>query len=329
MLKNRRPKIDYSGLVMLPFPAEIAIETHSYCNLRCIICPYAAMKRPKGKMQPELFRKIIDEVAQESSETRLWLAIMGEPLMDKDIVSYLRYARDRGAQRVHLNTNGTFLEGQLAKDILDSGVESVYVAIDALTSDTFDKIRPGGNYKRVKRNVENFLNLRAQQLRKKPEITVQFIVMNENESEVDEFHNYWLERGAVVKIRLRQGWGLNISAPDLQKIDIERFPCPWLLRTMNVHWTGLVTQCDVDYEEKYSSGDLNHKSVNEIWNGELAKRRERHWKDDFKHPLCIDCRDWAAGRAEFFYPDPELKASAPRWSLNGKNKIASATNFER
>jgi radical SAM protein with 4Fe4S-binding SPASM domain len=270
-------------------------------------------------MKPELFHKIIDEVARESPDTRLWLAIMGEPLMDKDIVSHLRYARDHGVQRVHLNTNGTFLEGQLVNDIFDAGVESIYIAIDAATAETFNKVRPGGDFNRVKQNVENLLNMRTRHSRKKPEIVVQFIVMGENESEIDGFHAYWLERGAVVKIRLRQGWGLDISAPDLQKAHIERFPCPWLLRTMNVHWNGRVTQCDADYEEKYSAGDINQQSIKEIWNGELALRRERHWAGQFQHPLCNACRDWAAGRAEFYYPDPESKANAPRWSI-GENK---------
>ena len=315
MLTQRTPKIDYTGLMRLPFPAEIAIETHSYCNLRCIVCPYVAMRRRKGKMRPELFHKIIDEVAQESPETRLWLAIMGEPLMDKDLASHLRYARDRSVRRIHLNTNGTFLEGPLAQDILDADVESVYVAIDAVTSDTYDKVRPGGDFHRVRKNVEDLLNLRARMSRKKPEIVVQFISMLENESEIDKFHDYWLERGAVVKIRLRQGWGLDITAPDLEKFHIERFPCPWLLRTMNIHWNGHVTQCDVDYEERYSGGDTNHQSIKDIWNGDFALRRERHWAGNFQHPLCSGCRDWAAGRAEFFYPDPESKAQAPRWSI--------------
>lgn len=318
MIKDRKPKIDYSGLVRIPFPAEIAIETHSYCNFCCVVCPYLTMKRPKGKMQRELFHKIVDEVARESPETRLWLAIMGEPLMDKNIVSYVKYAHDHGAQRVHLNTNGTFLEGQLVKDLLDAGLESVYVAMDAFTSDTYAKVRPGGDFSRVTRNVENILNLRAQNSRSKPEIVVQFIVMNENGAEVEEFKNYWLERGAVVKIRLRQGWGQDISAPDLQEVNIERFPCPWLLRTMNIHWCGRVTQCDVDFEERFSAGDFNHQSIKEIWDGELAQRREQHWAGDYQHPLCSGCRDWAAGRAEFFYPNPESQTTAPRWSLGQK-----------
>lgn len=320
MLENRTPIIDYSGLVRLPFPAEIAIETHSYCNLRCIICPYEKMKRAKGKMRPELFHKIIDEVAKESPDTRLWLAIMGEPLADENIVSYIHYAMESGARRIHLNTNGTFLEGSISEAIMESGIESIYIAIDAVTNDTYKSVRPGGSFDRVRRNVNNILELRAKHSYVKPEIVVQFIVMNENESEVDEFHDYWLKRGAVVKVRLRQGWGTNIYAPDLRNANIERIPCPWLLRTMNIHWTGRATQCDVDYEEEYFAGDINLQTIKEVWEGELARRRRRHWSGDFQHPLCEKCRDWASGRAEFFYPDHESETSAPRWSIGEKTQ---------
>jgi radical SAM protein with 4Fe4S-binding SPASM domain len=319
MLANRKPKIDFDGLVRIPFPAEIAIETHSYCNFRCVVCPYVKMQRTKGKMAPELFRKIIDEVAQESPDTRLWLAIMGEPLMDKNLVSYLEYARERGARRIHLNTNGTFLEGRLAHDLLEAGcIESVYVAVDAQTAETYGKVRPGGDFPRVVGNIESFLELRSRKGLARPEIVVQLIVMDENAAEVEAFRDFWLERGAVAKIRLRQGWGRDISTPDLDKVTIDRFPCPWLIRTMNIHWTGHVTQCDCDYEENYSAGDINRQTIKEVWNGDLARRRDRHWSGDFNHPLCEKCLDWAAGRAEFFYLDRQAQEKAPRWSIGGK-----------
>lgn len=317
MLSDRKPKIDKSGIVRLPFPAEIAIETHSFCNLRCIICPYVKMKRKKGKMRPELFHKIVDEVAQESPDTRLWLAIMGEPLMDRDIVSHCEYARDHCANRIHLNTNGTFLEGAPVEGLLDAGVEAIYIAIDACTEETFNKVRPGGDYNRTVRNVENLLRLRDKRGQKKPEITVQFIAMDENEHELDKFHEFWRERGAVAKIRVRQGWGSEIDTQDLYKktLGIERFPCPWLLRTMNIHWTGRATQCDVDFEEDYPAGDVNEQTIRQVWEDDLARRRERHWNGDFGHPLCKDCLDWAAGRAEFLYPDAESERNAPRYSI--------------
>jgi hypothetical protein len=128
----------------------------------------------------------------------------------------------------------------------------------------------------------------------------QFIVMDENEHEADDFKTKWLDRGAVVKMRLKLGWGLGVATTDIRRDDVERFPCPWLLRTMSIQWNGKVNQCDGDYEGRYSPGDLGSQSLYHIWKGELASRRERHWAGDFSHDLCRDCYDWSGGRAQLY-----------------------------
>ncbi|MBN2644218.1 MAG: radical SAM protein [Desulfuromonadaceae bacterium] len=319
MLKDRSPIIDQTGIVRLDFPAEIAIETHAYCNLRCVICPYPSMERTKGKMSIELFRKIVDEVAVTSPDTRLWVAIMGEPMLDKNIMDHLRYAVEHGAPRVHVNTNGVLMSEQKSQDLINVGVEAVYVAIDAVTRETYDIVRPGGCFDDVVRNVEKFVELREKHSGKVPELSVQFVVMDENEHELEKFVEFWHKRGVIVKLRLRQGWGRSISASDLDRVEIKRFPCPWLIRTMNVHWTGDVTQCDVDYEQRYPAGNLNKQSIQEVWMGELAQRRERQWNGDYSFPLCKDCMDWAAGRADFLYTQELTQEPRTRYSV-GDNR---------
>ena len=44
-------------------------------------------------------------------------------------------------------------------------------------------------------------------------------------------------------------------------------------------------------------------TIKEIWETELAERREKHWNNDFSHELCKECKDWQAGRSYFFYPE--------------------------
>ncbi len=318
MLKDRTANIDLSGIIPLSFPAEIAVETHNYCNLRCIVCPYESMKRSKGSMAPALFRKIIDEVVKESPETRIWPAIMGEPFLDPNMISYFKYAFEAGFRRLHVNTNGTFMGEKEAIALLDFHVESVYIAIDALTEKTFNLVRPGGNFSQTCDNVKKLIQLCNKTPGYKPEVVVQFIVMDENEEEVESFEKYWLNEGAVVKLRLRQGWGTVRDHPDLGKNITNRIPCPWLLRTMNIHWTGHVTQCDADYEENYPAGDINTSSIKDAWHDELLLRRQRQWNNDFSFPLCEKCMDWAAGRALFNYPTESGDAIQQRFSLGMK-----------
>jgi MoaA/NifB/PqqE/SkfB family radical SAM enzyme len=296
---ERTPVIDKNGIERLDFPSEVVLETTRHCNLACVICPYPTLKRPKGEMELGLFRKIIDEVAATSPKTRIWLALMGEPLLGRNLAAKIDYAVGAG-MRVFLNTNATYLEGAAADHILHSGIDSVIVSMDATTKETYAQIRRQGEFERVERNVGDFLD-RARELGSSaPKLVVQFIVMDENEHEADEFKAKWLERGAVVKMRLKLGWGLAVETTDLRKAKVERFPCPWLLRTMSIQWNGIVNQCDGDYEGQYSPGDVTRQTLSQLWHGELAARRDRHWSGDFNHELCRDCMDWSGGRAQFY-----------------------------
>lgn len=45
------------------FPSTILIDNISFCNLECSMCPHKEMKRKKGIMNIELYKKIIDEIS--------------------------------------------------------------------------------------------------------------------------------------------------------------------------------------------------------------------------------------------------------------------------
>lgn len=257
-------------------------------------------------MQFDTFKKIIDETALENPDARIWLAIMGEPLiLGEKIADYVRYAKDCGIREVCLNTNAVFLTPNISGKLIDSGVDKVIVSIDGFSAATYDRIRIGGNYELVINNVEAFLELKTFRHSGLPEIVAQFIVMEENEHEIEPFKNYWLSKGATVKIRPKLGWGNAVHSTMLDDIagDTERFPCSWLTRTVSIHWDGSFSQCDADYEGGYSPGHLDQNTIKEVWEGALAERRKRHWDGDFSFEPCDTCKDWLAGRSFFYYPE--------------------------
>ncbi|MCM1112007.1 MAG: radical SAM protein [Muribaculum sp.] len=91
---------------------EIEIETINRCNGGCSFCPVSVKNdtREYKLMSEELFRKIIDELAELSYSDHLALFSNNEPFLDERIISFHQYARSRLPHaKMHLYTNGTLL----------------------------------------------------------------------------------------------------------------------------------------------------------------------------------------------------------------------------
>ena len=284
----------------LDFPKEVIIETSAYCNLNCTMCPQSRLTRERGHMDNGLFVKIVNEVSQESPKSRIWPAIMGEPLLDPGIYDKMKIAQDAGAE-ICFNTNAVLLEIKNAERLIDSGVVDYYIGLDALKKDTYDKIRKGGDYQAAVRNTLALIPLVREA---GGTVYAQFIDQDDNEVEREDFIKFWTGEGAAVKVRPRLGWGLGIETNSLVVPNSERdFPCPWITRTMSIHWNGQVVQCDADWDNKDVVGDVNNQTIKEIWDGELHRRRERQWALDFAFGNCDKCKDWQAGTSYFYYPE--------------------------
>jgi MoaA/NifB/PqqE/SkfB family radical SAM enzyme len=280
------------------FPQDVVIEPVAGCNLRCIMCPQPNLKRPRGFMAWDLYAKIVNEIAAEPTPTRLWPSLMGEiTLLGHDAVRMVTYAT-RFQVPVHLNTNGVLFDGWIAEGLMGAKPKTIIFGIDAATPETYSRIRVGGDYSRVVSNVKYAIQHRLPGT----EVVVQFIEMPENAAEIEQFKWYWLDQGAVVKLRPRLGWGNRLETPFLRVAESDRIPCGWLMRSCTIRWDGKMSQCDSDCEGEYCPGDINTQTIKSVWNGELAQRRAYHWKGDFSHYCCATCKDWQAGRSHYFRP---------------------------
>lgn len=75
---------------VVPPPDRMYIESTNICNLDCVMCPTGLkqVKRPKGYMDFDVFKAIVDEMAPQVKATTLH--IWGEPV---DAQAHLRYDR--------------------------------------------------------------------------------------------------------------------------------------------------------------------------------------------------------------------------------------------
>jgi radical SAM protein with 4Fe4S-binding SPASM domain len=254
-------------------------------------------------MEFRLWEKIVGEVAHKSPGTKIWPALMGEPLlMGNTIFEWIGFAKDMGIQYIALNTNLQAFKQEMLDPLFNSRVDEVLVGFDGITPGTYEKIRVKGKFERLLRALELILEEKEQRGTSYPQITLQFIVMDENEHEEQAFIDYWMKSGRKVKLKIkpRTGWAdavkpwsgiVNVSQ------DSRHLPCTWLLRQMTIFWNGKVPQCDGDYNGLTDFGDVNTQTIEEIWNSKLKKIRNRHMNLDFNFSPCNKCEDWQAGRS--------------------------------
>ena len=291
-----------STLKNITFPTRFAVEVTAECNLKCAMCHHPNMVRPKGRMPFELWKKCADQIAEISPSTQCWFSFCGEPLLEPDrLIDMIKYGKSVGLKSLNINTNGMLLTPELAEPIMDSGVDLVVIGIDGFSAEVFEKVRIEAKRDVVYKNVEYFLEAKKNR-GYGPEVQVQFIEMEENKHELDEFKKYWLERGATIKARRMLSWGgkfdTKLNAPENNRI-----PCPWACTMMHVFWDGRVPRCPGDTEGEEGSGNAWDEPLLDLWT-KLGVFRDKHLTNRFNElpDRCQDCTDWMTGSAERIRP---------------------------
>jgi MoaA/NifB/PqqE/SkfB family radical SAM enzyme len=305
-----------------PFPQQVVIEVTAACDQNCIYCGRTFMERPKKTMRPEVFRKIVDEVARENPYCEVWPTFMGEALLlGERLFKLIRYAREVGCQKITLNSNGNRLTEANVEGLLSCGLDRFIVSCDGHTRETYEKIRRGGQFERLYGGIHRLLEtMRARNL-KRPLVELQFSVFEENEHEVEAFKHYWLAQGVVVKSRPKVYWsGMVDGGEHRVSTDASRVPCLWAMDTMAIHWNGSVVQCAIDCDGKSVAGSVERSSLKEIWNGPLGWTRELHLQGRFRElpEACRKCTDWNVKRAHAFFPSDEMREEYEAYIRKGR-----------
>lgn len=288
------------------FPKVVLVDTISYCNLKCSMCVHKNMNRKKGIMSWDLFTRIIKEIAEVDKTVRVWMVFFGEALLLKrrkpSIFDMIAYAKGKGLTDVVMNSNANLLDESASRGLIAAGLDALYIGLDAFTPETYSQVRVGGNYEQTVQNVIRLIDLKNDLHASNPDVFVQFVEMDINRQEKDDFIAFWNRQGAQVKIRPKVSWAGSIEAPNLVLGNEDRWPCYWAMQTMSITDTGKVVTCAVDLDARYIAGDINKNSIRDVWNGGLKKLRQLHLEKQFNElpDICRNCRDWQSARADYY-----------------------------
>lgn len=125
------------------------------------------------------FESFVSLLNQFEGIEELHLQGLGEPMMHPQFFDMVRYAVERGI-RVTTNSNLTLLSDRRAALCVSSGLHGLHVSVDSADPATYEQIRRGASFARMKRNLERIMQHRDALRSETPNVTVTAVVMRWN-----------------------------------------------------------------------------------------------------------------------------------------------------
>ena len=285
----------------------LSVEPINICNLSCPECPTGLkiIKRNKGAISLAIFQKIINQVSRYTFMVNLYF--QGEPFMHVQLFDLIRYAKSKGLV-VSTSTNGLFITKSVAEKIVDSGLDEIYISLDGITQDVYEKYRIGGDLEKV---IEGIRNIAAAKKRLKsnfPIIRTQMLAFSFNEHQITEFKKISYELGVdVADVKTAQVYGVEnkkhllpasnkltryyVSPDGNNAIKGKiRNSCWKHWSSIVVTWDGDVVPCCFDKDADYKMGNTELDDIYSIWkNKKYNNFRSLILKDQSNIEICKNC----------------------------------------
>ncbi len=274
------------------FPLHLDIETTNVCNLKCPMCPRTVMLDKKefsaqGYMTRDEYKMIIDQAVKYGVKS-IKLNYLGEPLLHKDVVWQVEYAKQQGVLDVMMNSNGSLLTPEISEGLLKAGLDKLFISFDSISPDIYEVQRKGTNLGTVINNVYNFAQLRN---RSYPDTHIRLsMVMYETPEYMAQFEGLKTMWKNLVDA-VGYGFYIEHDANSQEFPKVEGFHCEQLFQRMFLKYNGNVTVCCFDEKDEITVGNWREEDLKNIWvNEKYREMRDTHISGNYCDiSLCRRC----------------------------------------
>ncbi len=278
-------------ILPLAVPERVTLELTNQCNLSCPVCPRHHMNYPTGDMDSKLFRHLTAEFANLGTTT-LVPFFRGEPLLHRDCLALLAYAKDKGFT-VQLATNGLLLTEAIARSFVEMGIDFVSFSVDAIQEETYAKHRKGGSFPRLLEAIDFLRTARAAARTALPHIQISAVDSGMSYHDKNAFTVFWQKRADRIRIYPQHTKDGRFGSLESQT-KVPRKPCLKPFREMVVYWDGRLAICNHDWSSRAGLGKAGDSTLSSLWSSPAyVALRERHRclaLDD--EETCAGCDHW-------------------------------------
>lgn len=303
IVNGERNKLE--DVLPLNFPYSLAIDPCNLCNFECQFCAIQTAEEEllfkKQFMEKELFEKIIDDLNEFSEKLKvLRLSGQGEPLLNPHIAEMISYAKQKDvADFIEIVTNGSKLNPQLNKKLVESGVDRIRISIEAVNGEGyFEMTNRKIDFDAFVANINDLHDKSGEHCEIYIKTVDAAVDTNEKEKQFyDTFENIcdriWIDQVAPLWSdfdELNKRFDVKCIGMHGQKVQMVNV-CPFPFYNLVINPDGEVTACCADWKRKLVFGDLHKQSFKEIWNGDILKS---FWIDMLKgnkssYEMCAKC----------------------------------------
>jgi len=165
--------------------AKLYIEPTNWCNIDCLTCMRNNWQVETGFMAADTFERIATGLAALPTPPAVMFSGIGEPLSHGRIATMIARVKALGC-RTEMITNGTLLTEKRARELIDAGLDVLWVSIDGARPESYADVRLGAELPRVLENLTRFRRLRRPAHHPVPEIGIAFVAMKRNIGDLPE-----------------------------------------------------------------------------------------------------------------------------------------------
>jgi radical SAM protein with 4Fe4S-binding SPASM domain len=253
------------------------------------------MKRKQEVMTNDTFNNVLKQVKYLNIKS-VYCHQIGEPLCDPKIVERINMI-SQYIIKTSISTNAMLLTSQKAGALFNSSLSELTLALDSLDKKVYNKLRVGGDFDRVKTNIDNCLKLRTIiGAKSNCKVELQVIVTKDNVNEIPNFKSAygWLDNTTWGKLRIKEfsTFAGNVEDISPNGITPRRFSCPKLFNSIGVQCNGDIVFCCRCFDSDYVLGNINTDNLNTVFNSDKFNLlRTKMQNKDFTDELsfCKNC----------------------------------------
>ena len=272
------------GAARLPIPTGdptvVLVGVTNHCNLRCDSCFQADTdipkdeRRPRGRMTWERYARVVEQ--SQSLSTYLELGLFGEPTLHPELPRMIRHAVDAGLS-VGLVTNGTLLDDDKARRLIDASPSAISFSVDGTNPDEFERLRVGASWDQVAAAIESTARARERSGQKRPLLVARGLAVaperaHEAQAQAQRLRDLGVD---IVLSTTPHNWSGSLRSPQgtirTPPVPPQTSLCPYPWLMITVDWDGSIGPCCADFHVKNRLGFVDDLHLEAAWGGAEAQ----------------------------------------------------------